>query len=211
MVRVVLLATVALTFSLTAAKTASAMAIYSYVGDNFTSVEDVDPPAGSYTTSMNASGYFTLVAPLSANHPWGDSLISSVLDYSFFDGRNTLTPSNSSLVYLNIGTDGLADVVEWLVEVVEVPASPVDVGDFRAHMGILNFDYLSTSGFGDEARIEECTAASGGNCTAWSDESGETDHAWINTSVGSWTLVPEPSTAALLMLALTMLAARPRA
>jgi hypothetical protein len=39
---------------------ASATVIYMYEGYNYTNITDIDPPAGTYDTSMNLSGWFTL-------------------------------------------------------------------------------------------------------------------------------------------------------
>ena len=75
---------------------AKALVIYSYTGNNFDTIDDFTPPAGSYDTSMSVSGSFTLAALLPSLFPVTD-IRADVLSYSFSDGRQTLDDGNSTV------------------------------------------------------------------------------------------------------------------
>ena len=71
---------------------ARAVTVYTYTGNNFLGIINNTPPDGTYTTSMNVTGSFTLQNALSANLPFSN-IIADVLGFSFSDGRNTITNS----------------------------------------------------------------------------------------------------------------------
>src|SRR5688572_19316991 len=74
---------------------ARAVTIHSYDGRNFNDFTHQTPPADAYTNLMSVDGYFTLNDPLLPN--LSQVLITgSVLDFSFNDGRNTLSKANAA-------------------------------------------------------------------------------------------------------------------
>ena len=93
-----------------------ATTVYSYVGNNFTGIEDNNPPNGTYDKNMRVEVSFALAEPIGPNTTFA-SITSKVLDYSFFDGRNLIT-RNPSVAFLNIsvGTDDSGLPIEWEVE-----------------------------------------------------------------------------------------------
>ena len=99
---------------------ASAIAIYSYNGNNFDTLVGNILPIGSYTLSMSVSGSFSLASPLAPNLALQD-ISGSVLSYSFNDGRTTLTDINSSISDFRVATDNLGDFSEWVIELSAYP------------------------------------------------------------------------------------------
>jgi hypothetical protein len=92
---------------------AGAITTYTYTGNNFGAIFDQDPPAGTYTTSMNVSGFFTLSSPLAENLP--GSFITP-LSFSFFDGRNTFTNTTPNTISdFLFQTDAFGNISSWTV------------------------------------------------------------------------------------------------
>jgi hypothetical protein len=115
-----------LQFMFTAPPTpANADMIYTYTGRLFTIIGDSTTPAGTYTTSMSVSGSFTVANPLAANLVNSD-IAGSVLDFSFFDGRTTLSPGNAARKTFVFSTDGAGDIILW--DVVASTQPPDTVG-----------------------------------------------------------------------------------
>src|SRR5262245_22669856 len=95
---------------------ATANTIYTYTGNNFTVIfAHSSPPAGSYTTSMNVTGSFTLGSSLLPNLSNAD-ITASLLSYSFFDGRGTIDESDT-LFFKNVtvSTDLAGNISTWSV------------------------------------------------------------------------------------------------
>ena len=166
---------------------AQAATIYQYAGNNFDTITDNDPPAGTYTTSMNVSGSFTVGAPLGM---MGLADISaSVLSWSFSDGRNTLTESNSTINLFDIAVGGSGQITAWTIDISEPLGS--NVGDQRA--------IIVTNSSGDTGILSECTTQN--NCGF----NQAIDLAAIESQPGSWTVIPIPAAVWLFGSALGLL------
>jgi hypothetical protein len=175
---------------------ASALATYSYTGLNFTFIFDNTPPAGTFTGADSVSGSFDLAVPLGPSFALSD-ISGSVLSYSFTDGRSIFTDGGSAITNFDVETDGSGAISDWVLSFeIGVPATMV--GDTTRALGT-----QFTSDFGN---VSECTAASGGNCTTFSADNGIVNVV----GGGTWTFVPEPTTASLLGLGLAGLAVQRR-
>ena len=87
---------------------ASAKVRYTYSGNNYTIV---DSP---YTTSMRLTGWFEINSPIPPNTPYPTQLSAAIISYSFFDGVNTLTNSNSGFVGgAWFATDAQGNITVW--------------------------------------------------------------------------------------------------
>ena len=99
-------------------------ATYTYTGLNFSpsdiAVECTSPPCNTvaYTTSDSVTGYFTVPEPLS---PSADYVPLVPTTYSFSDGIQTLTPSNSVISLFRIYTDASGGFENWVVIIVATP------------------------------------------------------------------------------------------
>lgn len=176
------LATTLLSVSLVLLSTpALANVIYQYQGNTFDQIFDEDPPTGTYDTTMSVAGSFELAAPLGADLGF-QSISASVLSFSFSDGRRTITESTpGGSLSVFVATDGSGDVAAWSIEVLDAQRA-----------GIL------MSSAGGSVADEASFAGSGGFDFG------------LATSPGTWTVVPEPSTAPLLGLGLSVLGLRRR-
>jgi hypothetical protein len=83
-----------------------------YSGNNFTSVTTNGPttPSDSYTTSDSLQGWIELASMLGPNL---SSQIVTPLAFSFSDGVNTLTNSNTNSASFRFWTDALGMPTEW--------------------------------------------------------------------------------------------------
>jgi len=171
---------------------------YGYSGNSYTLVVDNTPPSGTYTTSMNVSGSFTIAGSLAPNLALTD-ISGSVLSYSFNDGINTHTQANSSFVGpFNVATDGTGQIAEWQFTTSDTaPLGPGgSLGDQRQVI-------LSNAVLGfvlDRGILQECSTVTG--CSI------STDVGQTANNAGSWSFVPEPSTALLLAAGLVPMAWR---
>src|SRR5262245_45489765 len=101
----------ALTLSCVLAEQARAVAVYTYTGNLFTLATNDDPPAGNYNLTMSVSGFFSLASPLPGGLNGAD-ITASVQSFSFFDGRNTLTNSDASSLFI-VSTDVGGAITNW--------------------------------------------------------------------------------------------------
>ncbi len=183
-----------LAISLAGAGVASAATIYTYTGNLYGSVTNPNPPSGTYTTAMSISGSFELATALAPNLTEVD-ISASVVSYSFFDGRNTLTDANSAH---NTGfwvtTDALGDITGWHLNV--LTSDPVSIGEQQFQINTRHNTFAASSL--DLGRTLQCVSLSGSNCLSNAD-SGQ-----LLDSAGVWSgVVPEPSTALLVSLGLS--------
>ncbi len=175
---------------------ASATAIYVYTGNEYVVVQDDTPPDGVYTSDMRVEGQFSLAAPL-ANDLALTDIRTDVTDYSFFDGRVTLTDANSAIVFFDVATSASGEISEWNLRFqASLPASPVE-GDQR--LVVLTNSTTGTTPQ-DRAIISECIDAA--DCLANLNQ----DQAFVNANPGTWALVPEPASGVLLGSALLSIA-----
>ena len=97
------------------ASIANAITTYQYAGNNYSGVSDATPPDGAYDTSMSVSGSFAVSSPLLPSSLF--DLQSIVQTYSFFDGRSTLTESDSRISSFSVTTDEAGHITEWSIVV----------------------------------------------------------------------------------------------
>lgn len=92
---------------------AYATAIYNYVGQNFTIISpDSSLPAGTYDTSMQVSGWFS-VAEILPTTGVVSTIEHLLLDFEFSDGRNILTKSNSVISSFAVTIDASGKISKW--------------------------------------------------------------------------------------------------
>ena len=167
---------------------ASAVVSYTYTGNFFTTIDDSSPPVGTYDNSMRISGIFDLANPLAANT--SADITADVLDFSFFDGRNTLTksdlailgPDDTAFQFFFIQTDASGQIEQWnvVLNLQREIDSPSYKGIFMSTENI--FGGLDPQ---DVARLEN-NSCSGGGCTIVRDRA-------IAQGAGGWTSDQTPS------------------
>lgn len=168
--------------------TSSATAIYQYTGNNFTQITDNAVP-GTYDTSMSVSASFTLSEVLPADSGLTD-FSALVLSYNIFDGRNVLTGDNSTLLRFEFTTVG-ESITEWVFWAAS-NAPFINPGDQSM--------FISSSGVslsGDVVSFAVCAATVNTPCDLTIVDGGS-----VFSNPGTWSFVPEPSTAFLLGLGL---------
>jgi hypothetical protein len=164
---------------------ARANTIYTYTGNNYTTIIDNTPPSGTYTTSMSVSGSFTLANPLPAFFPLTD-ITADVLNFSFFDGRNTITPSQitaSGSVVFEIGTNPFGEIGGWHVEFTTINFAQLALGQQTVDIQTNNFAFTF-----DQGEIVECTSVSAGSCITVLNDVGLSPSG--SGLAGSWTSTP---------------------
>lgn len=172
-------------------------ALYTYSGQKYDGANAHAP----YTASMSLQGSMTLSAPLPAglaNVPIGPGTPYLISSWSFNDGVNTFTASNSQIAAdilsrypqrFAVSTDSNGNIVAWELFMIS-PRKPHSVGQ-----QVNNF--LSQSGFGDivaDKSDATCSHLAGDVCmqvvaTAYTSSSSD----------GSWTMkiIPPSSPAAV--------------
>lgn len=160
------------------------------------------PPAGEYDGTMRVEGSFSIAAPLAGGLVWQD-LASSIVSFSFTDGRNVFTDANTSddgddFVKLLFSTDAAGGITQWEIRLYN-NAGNGQLGD-QDHQLHSSAGLGSTGQFDnvDFGRIIEC-APPVGVCNT------RQDHAWQETTVPFGWSVPEPRSAALLVVGLAAL------
>jgi hypothetical protein len=144
---------------------ASALTIYPYQGNTFTTVTDASPPGGSYTTGMNITGSFEVAGPL-ISLSYGN-INASIIDFSFFDGRNTISLANAASYTFDVATDASGKITRWYVDI-NTPF-PSTVGQ-QYDVIILAHNALNIADQ-DFAETLECTGvgSKNGDCSSLSD------------------------------------------
>ena len=162
---------------------AKADAIYSYVGNDFTIIEN-STPSGTFTTSDSVSGSFSLASPLAAN--LNDFTISNVLSFSFSDGPHTFTESTADLrvATFDVWTDASGNIINWQIEI-GTNFSPSSIGSQRA--GLIT-NHFSNGASRDSGEVDECTTLT---CSGVVSDFGISDFnpgIWTESTAG----VPGP-------------------
>jgi hypothetical protein len=175
---------------------AQADVIYTYTGNDFTTVfNNNPPPAPQYTTMDSVSGNFTLSTPLAANRPLTAIPTTDILAFTFTDGVQTLTNTTPGLQppMIGIGTDIAGNPNVW-----DIDLSATDLSTFRYIIESFN---LPTSIF-DQGFTFVLTINNNSNTGEILNDPG----AWTVTT----TTVAEPGSAWLLAAGLAFLFWRQR-
>jgi hypothetical protein len=204
--REILIRSVAVLAALLMVSAAQAATTYQYSGPNFESItSDDNPPAGSYTTAMNLTITITVGAgaPVPTAGSGFANLTSNVLSYSFNDGRQTLTESNSTLRSFLLAADLNGDLFGHQASVDTGPGGLMDgdptglnVGDqiifMRTELG------PDPSGVGDFASVLQCV---GGSCLFSPTEFAVDSARTLSTLPNNWSVAPVPVPAAAWLFA----------
>ena len=166
------------TFSLPAA----AMPLrYDYVGNNFNSLGESEPPIGDYDSTMRVTGSFSVSAAIESTSL--TDITELLTSFSFSDGRSTLTDQNTTFSSFLVAVDSLGNITEWDIRVAD--QSPFnDVGDERFSIITIN-NSDGTVVVQDQGQITWCADA---GCV-----STQSDFGGILTSPGSWSIIPIPA------------------
>lgn len=168
-------------FGLLLSGLAQSATLYSYQGNNFTSVTDNSPPAGSYDTSMSITISLLFASDLT-EMPLTD-ISGLVLEYSFSDGRNTLTHLNSTLVNNSVAVDAGGEIIDANLSVFSSLGGVQSIGEQELQ--------ISTNSFFDIGAITECVAEQVWGCSMSQQDVGST-----LANPGIWTkstVVPVPA------------------
>ena len=203
---------IALVFLL-ASVPAHASVIYTYVGNPFTDIIDLPLPLGTFDTSMRVTGFFELENPLAANLPLTD-IGADVLDFSFSDGRSTLTAADSNLsTFFFVQTGAAGQITVWdiilqqTLAFTEHDTQIVTQNDTAGDLGL--------SGVQDRGLLSVCDPPliPRGECRVLADM------ATVDLAPGAWgassdtdtgTPVPEPASTGLIALGASAVLARLR-
>ena len=163
----------AMTVAVLLAPAAFAQSTYTYSGNNF------DTVLGAYTTSMNNTGSFTVAVQLTPNMPAGTDISAQVLSYSFNDGVQTLTESNSYIVQFSVGTNSFCEISEYRITI------------WQGDSLVSGIDVVYSTGPPDNSadygfQGVPCATIAGGRCVA-SDLaiSTGTDYGQLNSTPGT--------------------------
>jgi hypothetical protein len=170
---------------------ASAVIMYDYTGNPFNVITYNSPPVGTYTGTDRVTGYFAVDTALAANLALADITGLPGFQFSFNDGRQTVSDSSTGLIINNfkITTDASGDIIRWIIEV-GYPAQLV-VGAQSASIGTI----FSGATIDDRGAIRELLNV---NPTQQSLQ----DVGRIRNAAGSWSVrtdVPLPGTIVLLV------------
>ena len=164
--------------------------VYVYTGNNFNAFIDFPQLAGSYTEAMSVTGSFTVNAPLGPM-PLTD-ISGLVTNFSFSDGRNTNTETNTVATTIQVITDGAGQISDWFISTTSGSTSLTGDQQFT-----IDTSSLTSS---DSGLIEECIADDGATCLGTIFDRGR-----ILNSPGSWSIVPVPAAVWLFGSALSLL------
>ena len=147
---------VSLSLALMLPAVAQANVIYTYTGNNFDNIQDLTPPAGTYTTDMRVTGTFELAAPFLPNLVNAD-LSDEILSFSISDGRRTLTNNTLGIqgFFGGVATDSSGDIIEWQVQYNDDLDPIVKVGDDGSAIFTISVLSLTTI---DGGQLQECIA-----------------------------------------------------
>jgi len=172
--------------------------LYIYTGNNYTDLHNQTPPDGAYTDEMRVTGWFEVENPLPPDLPHSPV---SLLNWSLSDGRNSISAGPDQSFFLSISTDSQANVLSW--EFNATTGNPIEFAE--QGWGIATISYRFSE---DVGGIIECATAAG--CGGTGGSGGLMQDLGISVEPGTWTFVPEPSTALLLGLGLIGIAAHRR-
>jgi hypothetical protein len=131
---------------------AQADTVYTYTGNPFEFFFDFDPPSGTFTTAMAITGSFTLAAPLGAGSIFNPvDITANVLNFSFSDGRSTISDSNAAFKLFLFATDSSGKISGWNVTLLTDPFTAV--GQQKA---IIQTTFNTSSSIIDIGTVAQC-------------------------------------------------------
>ena len=195
-----------------------AAATYSFTSSNYGTITNFTTcatgPCANYTSSMKISGSFTVATALGPNFSGATDISSQVTAYTFSDGINTYTntDSNARLYQFSVVTDGSGNITiaSLLIERWQSGSSPHSVGD---RVALVNMNGPSINNGENNLR---CLTVGGGTASGVSDlcvtAAPDAGSSVASTTSGTWvspiTSGPSPTPAPpTLLLMLTGLAA----
>lgn len=168
---------------------ANATTIYSYTGNTYNSIIDdccgVSPGVpGSYQLTQRVTGWFSLESQLAPNLSFAS--LSGPVDFSFNDGRFSLTAANSVFGSFMVSTNAAGELTGWMIGATQWGLSgPPGIRSGISLTNVSGMTFDSVSAY-------------------WSDPLVYADNA-TTSQAGTWKVttvpaVPEPSTWAMLLL-----------
>lgn len=145
--------------------------------------------SGTYTTSMTVSGWFQTASPLAANLTGAD-VSAALTAYSFSDGVQTLSESNSYVRNVVLSTDGSGAPTDWALTFYRNNGGNVAGCDVAYIPG----NSLQIDGFTDAV----CASGTPDNCDLIFDfgpNNGMLLEAPPVSSPGAWTVAAQAPTA----------------
>ena len=198
----------ALLLATTAPGSALASAVYTYVGANYSDFFDNctppgDPTAGpcvTYTSSMHASGSFTLDTPLPPNFGPADISGRSDLKWSFSDGIHTYSSADTAHALVE---PGLFKVQTDAAGVPVYTGTSIALSLWQTTPGVDNYINFLDIGYrpysppvGDYANTGwKCFAVTGNLCT--SDNYGPNISNVASAAAGTWSVAVSVSAPSL--------------
>jgi hypothetical protein len=119
--------------------------VYTYTGNPYEVFINLDPPSGEFTTEMKVTGSFTLAGTLGA----GD-ITADVLNFSFDDGRNTISDSNADFKLFQFIFDPSGNLRGWRIQLQTAAFTAVD-----QQRAIIDISW-NTAQQGDLGILEQC-------------------------------------------------------
>ena len=176
---------------------ASAGVIYTYTGNAYT--EFFQNSTTAYSAGSKITGWIELASALGSSL---SGLSLTPISFSFFDGLNTYTQTNStnaSLLFDQFSTDASGNIVNWNVRIHDQsdwgPGGTDAAIDFRNLLGSIF----------DQAQFYNCSSLSAPNqCNNILPAFGGSFSQGISRTAGLWTSpprvesVPEPSALAVI-------------
>ncbi len=133
---------------------------YNYTGAPF------DFAQSPYVLGDNITGSFTLTGKLPVFLP-STNLTSALLDFSFTDGQQTRTPSNSTICDFSVETDATGNIARWRVILREaptpMPGDPQQTLDVSTNSDVAGTGPANTTACGDLILNPAGQANSGGS------------------------------------------------
>lgn len=165
-----------------ALSTGQAATIYTYTGNPYNFIQDQDPPTGTYDNTMFVTASFTLAAPLAANLFLQD-VGADVLNFSFSDGRRSITNSNVDGFQFVFSTDPSGVITDWNVGAGK--GSPYsDPEGLQISTASLSFSNY----FLDVGTIQVCATFVNGNCISTNYDGGATFN-----DPATWSFTTDPT------------------